>query len=201
VLSALAPGSYRLVVRKVGYAQINRSFIASAGDTVSLQVILAGLTPTLDAFKVLASQTAKERAYHIDAAAIAETKRPLFDAFDIIAKLRPDIVYGRGPCGGASNIWVNGRWIPRELVLQNSMAEARATGGNPGTHVSRAVLFVLSGIKPEHVAEMTYKDCLDTSMPGLHGSSALFVVLKPGVAYDPGRGSYAIAPGRDSVSP
>ena len=39
---------------------------------------------------------------------------------------------------------------------------------------------------------MNYKDCMDTSMPGLHASSALFIVLKPGVAYEAGRGSYVV---------
>ena len=64
-------------------------------------------------------------------------------------------------------------------------------GGAAG-HVSRTVLYVLSEIKPEHIEEMTYHDCFDTSVPGPHGQAALIVTLKTGVRYDPGRGSYVV---------
>jgi hypothetical protein len=52
------------------------------------------------------------------------------------------------------------------------------------------VLFGLYEIHPEHIAEMQFHDCFDTSVPDVGGSNALFVVLKQGVAYSPGEGSY-----------
>jgi hypothetical protein len=37
---------------------------------------------------------------------------------------------------------------------------------------------------------MRFRDCFDTTVPDVGGSNALFVVLKPGVVYEPGVGSY-----------
>jgi hypothetical protein len=48
------------------------------------------------------------------------------------------------------------------------------------------------GIRAQDNKEMTSKDCFDTSMPDVDGSSALYIVLRPGVAYDPARGSYPV---------
>jgi hypothetical protein len=49
---------------------------------------------------------------------------------------------------------------------------------------------VLSHIKPEHIAEMTYVDQFDHHVGKIGSEGGLFVVLKPGVVYEPGRDSY-----------
>jgi hypothetical protein len=58
--------------------------------------------------------------------------------------------------------------------------------------VSVDVQSVLASIHPEHIGEMTFHDCDDFSMRGASTRNALFVVLKPGVAYSPGLGSYVL---------
>jgi hypothetical protein len=46
-------------------------------------------------------------------------------------------------------------------------------------------------IKPEHIAEMKYVDCRDTEATDMpKGQNALFVVLKPGIGFDPAQGSF-----------
>jgi hypothetical protein len=50
----------------------------------------------------------------------------------------------------------------------------------------------MSGIKPEHIAEVNYADCFDTSVARPGAQNAVFVALKPGIGYDPGRGSYVV---------
>jgi hypothetical protein len=45
-------------------------------------------------------------------------------------------------------------------------------------------------INPEHIAEVRYLDCWDTSVPGIGGQRALFITLKPGISFDRKRGSY-----------
>ena len=182
---------YVTSLRKVGFRPVDSTFVSSA-DSLALRLTMSRIPAALDTVRVRASETAKQRAYHIGAAEIGSTSRVLIDAFDIVAKLRPDIAWGRGACAGASNIWVNGRWIAPQFVLKNDIANSRANGGGAAGHVSRTVLYVLSEIKPEHIEEMTYHDCFDTSVPGPHGQAALIVTLKTGVRYDPGRGSYVV---------
>jgi hypothetical protein len=175
-------------IRKVGFAPVDLTGAYTADTT--LRVIMTRITRDLDTVHVLAEQTARQRAYHIGASDIASHQRELINGFDIIAKLRPDIAWGRGACGGAANIWVNGRWIAPEFVATNDIANARANRGNAEGKVSRTVLYVLSEIKPEHIEEMTYHDCLEQNVVGNHGEAALFETLKVGVRFDPGRGSY-----------
>ena len=55
------------------------------------------------------------------------------------------------------------------------------------------VLSILQSIKPEHIAEITYHDCFDMSIGKNHSDMAMFIVLKPGVAYANGTGSYVVA--------
>jgi len=49
---------------------------------------------------------------------------------------------------------------------------------------------VLSEIKPEHIAEITYVDELDSSIGKIGSEGGLFIVLKEGVVYRPGKESY-----------
>src|SRR5437870_3498123 len=96
-----------------------------------------------------------------------------------------------GPtCVGVSHIWVNGKRIvlpppPTELAL------ARARSATLRSRFTYDVLSVLSEIEPEHIAEITYHDCFDTSLAAVGANNAIFVTLKPGVGYSPGLGSFA----------
>ena len=55
------------------------------------------------------------------------------------------------------------------------------------------VLSILQSIKPEHIAEITYHDCFDMSIGKNHSDMAMFIVLKPGIGYENGGGSYVVA--------
>jgi hypothetical protein len=188
---AAASGEYDIVVRKLGYPRSDRVFEAAADDTIALSIVVPSpIAKQLDAVKVTAKEDLKTRVYSIDADAIAASKRPLFNAWDIVTKLRPDMAGGRAPCGAEQlNLWVNG--IRIRFVPANDMALARE-------HILRRqaasgvddIVFGLYEIQPEHVAEMRFRDCFDTTVPDIGGSNALFVVLKPGVVYEPGVGSY-----------
>jgi len=54
------------------------------------------------------------------------------------------------------------------------------------------VLSILKGIKPEHIAEVTYHDCFDMSVDKNHSDLAMFIVLKPGIGYKPGLGTFVV---------
>jgi hypothetical protein len=190
---AAEAGDYDLVVRKMGYPRSDRFFAIEARDTLALSVVVPPPSAqSLDPVRVTARADLKTRVYSIDADAIAASKRPLFTGWDIIKKMRPDMAGDRAPCvDDKVNLWVNGQRI--RLVPPNEMAIARE-------HVSRQqavrgiydVMFALYDIRPEHIAEMHFHDCFDTSVPDVGGSNALFVVLKQGVVYTPGEGSFVV---------
>jgi hypothetical protein len=73
----------------------------------------------------------------------------------------------------------------------DAMAFARRNSGIASA-LPLNVQYVLSEIKPEHIAEMSYKDPADMSVGMTHSNNALFIILKPGVGYSPGTGSYVI---------
>lgn len=85
-----------------------------------------------------------------------------------------------------TNVWVNGRRIRTVLLDENALAhQTGLLGGlSPGT------MTVLSEIKPEHIAEMTYVDEFDNTVGKVGSNNALFIVLKPGVQYEPGAPSF-----------
>jgi hypothetical protein len=51
---------------------------------------------------------------------------------------------------------------------------------------------VLSTIHPEHIEEMNYAGCNDFTVDATRARNAVFVTLKPGVAFEPGRGSFVV---------
>jgi hypothetical protein len=121
--------------------------------------------------------------------------------------------------GWIENVWVNGRHIVLPLIDSVYLAGrkpalglgvARPARPNPRLtplpapakspplpwtqyrHID-TVLSILRGIKPEHVAEVTYQDCHGGAVGKNHSDMAMFIVLKPGIGYDDNYGSYVIA--------
>jgi hypothetical protein len=218
---------YHLVVRKIGFERAERFFRVTR-DSVALDLVIRRVAQELSPVVVTAEQDLKRKSYHIDAEAIANSDRVLIDATDILTKLRPDMICGRScsPLGAvaattrnpvrrcpglalsqprtcarddtppsvATNVWVNGRWI--RMILPSEMAVARRAGMLAG--LSAGSITVLSEIKPEHIAEMTYLDEFDNTVGKTGSQGALFIVLKPGVGYEPGRASYVSA---DNAAP
>ena len=203
LVAALTAGEYHLVVRKIGYARVDR-FFTPARDTIDFDVVSQRATQSLDAVRVVERGSPKQRAYFIDAEAIANSKRQLVDASDIITKLRPDMIFGIGGkrenCRPISFVWVNGtriRLAPINpaIAMEKRMGReaARATphlGVRGRAAIPYSVHAILASIKPEHVAEVRYQDCDDLSLQRANSESALFVTLKPGIGYEQGVGSY-----------
>jgi hypothetical protein len=71
-------------------------------------------------------------------------------------------------------------------------AQMSKVPGDPFAVVPIEVIAVMRTIKPEHIAELNYADCFNSSVGKNHSNNALFVALKPGIGFEPGRGSYVI---------
>jgi len=123
--------------------------------------------------------------------------------------------------GWIENVWVNGRRVMLPVIDPSDSAfaasrrgalgittpmtrpnprltplpKAPTTGPPPWTqfrHID-TVLSILHSIKPEHIAEVTYQDCFGGEVAKSHSEMAMFIVLKPGIGYKDGVGSYVIA--------
>ncbi|HEX4681830.1 MAG TPA: carboxypeptidase regulatory-like domain-containing protein [Gemmatimonadaceae bacterium] len=119
--------------------------------------------------------------------------------------------------GWIESVWVNGVRVVLPVVDSVYVAGRRPSLGisspppRPNPRITRlpaapppkpaftqfghidSVLSILATIKPEHIAEITYHDCFDQSIGKNHSDMAMFIVLKPGIGFENGRGSYVIA--------
>jgi hypothetical protein len=194
-------GQYDAVVRRIGF-QRGEQFFTATRDTVSLRVTLIATPQALPAVQVTAEQDAKRRAYHVTADDIEQSTRPIIDGLDVLSKLRPDIIYSRVPDCAARYVWVNGRRIVYPPINEGLAIKARQErraasilkhiGPTGMATVNLTIQSVMASIHPEHIAEVNFADCNDTSVDKVKGNSAVFVSLKPGVAFEPGIGSYVV---------
>ena len=197
----LDSSDYSVVARKIGYARGDRFFSAERG-AVDARVTMRRMEGTLPTVTVTAVDL-KRKSYHIDADEIAGATTYVGDALDIVQRLRPDMILSRSGswggrtrigCPSLSYIWVNGRRYLADYVIVNDAVRMRTKG--PGNRLARMApgnVTILSEIQPEHVAEMNYRDCFEEAVDRKVGSvNALFITLKPGVDYRPGRLSYVV---------
>jgi hypothetical protein len=182
----------QVTVRKIGYPRSDYFFAAGPRDTALVQVVVAKSKGTmLDAVKVIAPSDPKYKSYHLDADDIAAATVPLFDGWDVVKRLRPDMLTSRGGCAtGIQNVWVNGKRIVLPLPATGITAATARVGVPRRARFTYAAVSVLADIPPEHIQELTYRDCMDQSMAMIGTTDALFIVLKPGIGYQRDVGSF-----------
>jgi hypothetical protein len=183
----------QVTMRKIGYTRGDRFFDVGPRDTAAVTITVARPRSTeLATVNVTAQANPRYTSYHLSADDIEKADIPLDDGWDVVKKLRPDMLTSRGGCGtGAQEIWVNGKHI-RLTLEPTPMVAARARVGVPArARFGYVPLVVLSEIAPEHIQELIYKDCFDqVAMVG--ATNAVFVVLKPGVVYQQDVGSFVL---------
>lgn len=194
-----APQLYRYTVRHVGYTPAVDSVIVDGADTISLLVHLTRVVATLDT--VRSTARLPSNTYVLNADEIARSPRHPEDAYDALIHLRPSMLGDRmRMCPFIQNLWVNGEWqvIPpwTPLVPRHVMTTTRTDlSGRPPRFVGPPLTHApsdapLARIKAGHIAELRYVNCWKPSEIGPRGQNGLFVTLRPGIAFDPKRGSY-----------
>lgn len=196
-----SPPTLEVAARKLGYTQASQYLALSQTDSANVLLRIGKIVRTLDTVRVTAAMTTRQARLSIDAEAIAESPRQVLDGIDVVGKLRPDMVYGLGGrmvCPPAANIWVNGvriRGTTGTFLAQEKRRELRQPKFHPPPPVAafgEDVVAVLSTIKAEHIESMSMHDCMDSSTGAVGSSGAIFVVLKPGIAYKYGLGSIVV---------
>ena len=177
-----------------------------------VQIELLRAVQQLAPVNVTENEDRTRRHYHLDADEIASDTRPLFDATDVIAKIRPEMM-GSSDCA-LQNVWVNGTRIvypptnemalmrrgkppapapPPTLVFQGDGSSGRALPSSPAQRVADDPWSTLASIRPEHILEINYIDCYIHDPVHKKGSEdAVYIVLKAGIAYDPAKGSFVV---------
>ena len=201
--------NYQIVVRKLGYARGSRFLLAGQSDSLNVDVTLSRAVQRLDTVKVVAEVNRTRERTFIDADAIAASDRPLFDAVDVIEKLRPNMTIEppndvSGHCLPARNLWVNGVRVaytpPGMVIVDRRQVSPLARPARALRTAPPDAIVALSSIKPEHIASIDYRNCFSTTVNKVGGESALYVTLKDGIAFRLGVGSYVItAAEQDSI--
>lgn len=200
-------GSLRIALRKIGWQPVDTTLDA-ARLIAPVEFRMTRTPVALDTVIATARGRVLSNDYLLGASEIAASRRYIVDAYDALRDLRPGMLGDRlRDCPYARNLWVNGRRQPLSpaeplIPLEGAPMIARNDGsGRPP--LSGAYLpshappgAPLSLIKAEHIAEMRYVSCWQRSQVGVGGDNAIFITLRPGVAFDLRRGSYV----RDSAS-
>lgn len=191
---------YQVVMRRIGYPRSDRFFSVGPRDTAKIEFVVARYTPTLAAVKVTAEADVVRKSYYLDADDIANSDWHFVNGWDVLKRLRPDMLTSRGGCEtGAQEIWVNGKRI-RLPLMPTGMARATALVGVPSrARFTYTPVSVLSEIEPEHIESITYHDCFDHTMAAVGSVNAVFVVLKPGVVYQENVGSFVVETATDNA--
>ena len=193
-----------VTMRKIGYPRGDRFFDLAPRDTTEVEITVAApRTNTLEAVKVTAREDLRRKSYYLTADDIENAHWYLQDGWDVVKRLRPDMLTSRGGCAtGAQEIWVNGKHIRLPLPPIGMTAATARIGLPSRARFTYAAVSVLSEIAPEHIQEITYRDCFDTSLSQVGTQNAIFVVLKPGIVYQQDVGSFVLdTPNRSPSKP
>jgi hypothetical protein len=184
----------QITMRKIGYPRGDRFIEIAPRSALPVTIVVAPHHgQMLGTVQVTAREDSKRRSYFIDADAIAAFDRPLDDGWDVVRKMRPDMLTSRGGCAtGIQDVWVNGTRIVLPLKPVGRAATYARVGVPAYARYSYIPVTVLSEISPEHIESMTYHDCFDDSVGMVGSTNALFVVLKPGVEYVQDVGSFVV---------
>ena len=199
---------YELSVRRLGYLKGTQFFRINA-DTMDITIKLRPSAQMLETVVVTPEEDLRRKRFHIDADQIASSDRVIRNGLDVVSKLRPDMINPPGQgiytrCA-MDYVWINGKRIvfpPIDPTLaattRLNRRAARSTRQRSGSAIAvrgpsainLSVQSVLHSIKPEHIEEMKFVDCWDTELKMARAQGGLFVVLKEGVGFQAGKGSY-----------
>ena len=185
-------GDRQVVGRKIGFRRSDLFIRIARAETLSVTLRMRRAVQTLAPVTVTEQQRLLYNFISADEIDSMSPHRTIYEARDIVLKLRPDMMNGvhcapttarrtsvlRGgrvtripntELGSGVTIWVNGRRIFSPGMPSDS---------------------VLAAIRAEHVSEIKYENCQSTAVPRLGGNNAIFVTLKPGIAFDLKNGSF-----------
>jgi hypothetical protein len=188
-------GHYSLVVRKLGFARVARPRPVTASVIVPVTIVLER---SAEADLPTVRVETRGRNYRVTASDVVDRGRTFVDAYDLLRKYRPEKLGDKARCPSepTRNVWVNGRRVWWTLnptpatATQSADGRVRVIGSARAGPIADVLESVLRTIKVEHITEIRYVNCWDTSLPEIGTNNAVFIDLKPGVAWDWKNGSH-----------
>jgi hypothetical protein len=103
----------QVTMRKIGFARTDHFFSAGPRDTAVVQLVAARPEgQAVEGVTVTAKRDAKTQSYYLTADDIANSNIPFSDGWDVLKRMRPDMLTSRGGCPtGIQNVWVKGKRI------------------------------------------------------------------------------------------
>lgn len=215
-------GSYQLITRKIGFLRAAEFFPAHPGPLsfrIVMQRAVQSLAPVRvnaqqdlerKSYFIDADEIAKHADELIDASDILKKLRPDMICGRSCSPMQAVAARTRAPVRAcptlafqprrscpvttdpmpslSTNVWVNGVWI--STIATDTVCQVGRRGMLAG--LSPGSMQVLCEIQPEHIEQITYADQFNTTVGKPHSDSAIFIVLKRGVAYKPGGRSYVV---------
>jgi hypothetical protein len=186
-------------------------FTVAASDTLALDVTMSRAAAALDTVTVKGESAIRLREYHINADQIANSDRPVADGWDVVERMRPEMLLSlvghrdytnrehfSGEAPSLQTVFVNGQRV--FVTTTDEMVWARLwstrtfsaimTPANRGGGRTLQAAAILATVHSEHIAEMHYVPPSENTADVNQGGNAVFIVLKPGVSFEPGRGSF-----------
>jgi hypothetical protein len=214
--------NYQIIVRKIGLLREAEFFHARAGPLtfqIVMHRAVQSLAPveinaredvTKKSYFIDADEIAKHADELIDAtdilkklrpdmicgrscsplqAVAAATRAPVRKCPTLVLRQRRSCPAADNPNPSlATNVWVNGVWI--RSIATDTICQIGRRGMLGG--LAPGSMQVLCEIQPEHIEQITYADEFNTTVGKPHSDSAIYIVLKQGVAYQPGAKSYVV---------
>jgi hypothetical protein len=190
-------GDRQVVARRIGFVRSDIFLRLVKPETLAVSLTLRRVVATLAPVTVTERRRTPYDYINADEIDSMSTKRTIFEARDIVLKLRPDMMGGRSPCG------IGGVSVRRTAVTNAgrvSRIPNPGLGGGVTVWVNGRRIFspgiptdsVLAQIRAEHVSEIKYENCQSTVIAKNGGNNAIFVTLKAGVAFDLKYGSFVV---------
>jgi hypothetical protein len=190
-------GDRQVVARRIGYARSDIFVRLVRAETLAVSLTMRRVVATLAQVTVTERRRTPYDYINADEIDSMTIRRTILEARDIVLKLRPDMLSGTH-CGGSGSV--------RRTGVTTSGRVSRLAFAPPGQGVTIWVngrrMFspgipsdsVLAEIRSEHVSEIKYENCQSLVVAKNGGSNAIFVTLKPGVAFDLKYGSFVVDP-------
>ena len=155
-------GDRQVVGRKIGFSRSDLFIHIAKAETLSVTLRMRRAVQTLAPVTVIVLKLRPEMMNRVHCAPATARRTSVLRGGRVTRIPNTEL-------GSGVTIWVNGRRIFSPGMPSDS---------------------VLAAIRAEHVSEIKYENCQSTAVPRLGGNNAIFVTLKPGIAFDLKNGSF-----------
>ena len=185
-------GDRQVVGRKIGFSRSDLFIRITQAETLSVTLRMRRAVQTLAPVTVTEQRRLLYNFINADEIDSMSAHRTIYEARDIVLKLRPDMMNGShcAPSGARRTTVSRGGRVTRMPNTELGVGVTIWVNGRRIFSPGMPSDSVLAAIRAEHVAEIKYESCFSTTVNKMGAGNAIFVTLKPGIAFDLKNGSF-----------